>query len=156
MGALHKLESKWNADKHAAYGQLDLPLNYVVNRIEGGEVCLLCATSMSEWGFTPIERLRIADCQRELEEVISAAAGKDTFLRINPPRIIYHGFLSWGYVLPRNTNAEQVLRDANYQINQMELANPISPVLNQARFIGLSPRWRMDRRVRISTDLTNG
>ena len=71
MGALHKLESKWNADKHAAYGQLDLPLNYVVNRIESGEVCLLCATSMSEWGFTPIERLRIADCQRELEEVIT-------------------------------------------------------------------------------------
>jgi len=83
---------------------------------------------------------KVADCQRELDEPISKSAGKDAFLRINPPRITNHGFLSRGYVLPRNTDVEQVLSEVHYQIYQVELANHISTVLNQARFIGLSPR----------------
>ena len=83
---------------------------------------------------------KVADFQRELDEPISIAAGKYAFQRINPPRITYHGFLSMGFVLPRNTAAEQVLREEHYQINQVESANHISTVLNQARFIGLSPR----------------
>ena len=83
---------------------------------------------------------KVADCQRELDEPIFKEAGKYAFQRINPPRITNHEYLSRGYVLPCNADAEQVLREEHYQINQMESANHISTVLNQARFIGLSPR----------------
>ena len=138
MEALHKLESKWNADKHPAFGKLDHPLNFVVSRIEGGD----WTSSVPSWcrfdvrvGIYPDRK--VADCQRELEETISAAANKDAFLRNNPPRITYHGFLSRGYVLPGNTDAEQVLREAHYQINQVELAQHVSTALNDARFFGL-------------------
>ena len=76
MEALHKLESKWIADKHAASGQLDLPLNYVVSRIGGGD----WTSSVPFWcrfdvrvGIFPDRK--VVDCQRELDEPISKAAG---------------------------------------------------------------------------------
>ena len=136
--ALHQLEACWNADKHPRYRDHPHPINFVVSGIEGGD----WTSSVPSWctfnlraGIYPGQDVEAA--RRELETVIREATRENPHLSNNPPTITYHGFTAPGYVLPENSEAEQVLQGAYRAATGRDLAHRVLTGLTDARFFGL-------------------
>ncbi|MEZ4733451.1 MAG: ArgE/DapE family deacylase [Caldilineaceae bacterium] len=107
MQALRQLEARWNAAKTPSFADVDYPVKFVVSKIQGGEwtssVPSRCTFDV-RIGIYP--EWEVAACQREIEATILEAAAQDPVLASHPPTIRWHGFLSPGYVLPEQTEAE--------------------------------------------------
>ena len=116
VGALRKLEEKWNAERHAHphFGEDPHPINLNIGRIEGGD----WASSVPAWcrldcrvalypGIEP------ATTAREIEQVLADFSRADRFLANNPPRVTFNGFFAEGYVLKPGSEAERVLAAAH-------------------------------------------
>ncbi len=140
FAALHDLEAEWNRDaaKHAAFADVDHPINVVVSKIEGGD----WTSSVPSWcrfdvrvGLYP--DVEVADIQRHLEGCLAQAARDHPFLSNNPPSIEWHGFLAPGYVLRGGNEAQQILERAHRTVFDDDLRRTAFTGLTDARFRGL-------------------
>ncbi len=116
IGALRKLEDKWNGDKAGRphFETEAHPINLNVGRIEGGD----WASSVPAWCRIDcrISMYPGTDAQsaaREIEQAVSAFARADAYLANNPPRITFNGFFAEGFVLEPGSEAEAVLGRAH-------------------------------------------
>jgi acetylornithine deacetylase len=116
IGALRKLEDKWNEDKAGRphFETEAHPINLNVGRIEGGD----WASSVPAWCRIDcrISMYPGTDAQsaaREIEQAVSAFARADAYLANNPPRITFNGFFAEGFVLEPGSEAEAVLGRAH-------------------------------------------
>jgi acetylornithine deacetylase len=132
--ALHKLESRWNEEKHPAYDQIEHPINFVISKIVGGD----WTSSVPSWckfdvrmGIYPDRD--VEECRAEIETAVKDAASKDPFLKENLPRLTYHGFLTPGYVYPRGTDMEVALSKAHELVFKTEIQAYPSTALTDGR-----------------------
>ena len=144
IGALRELEVRWNAaSKHPAYEGVDHPLNLNIGRIEGGD----WASSVPAWCRFDVRMAvypgqDLSHARAELEACIHDASQKDDFLRRNPPKIVYHGFLAEGYALaehdtPDAHDAIAVLATAHRTVTGDDLVHSPVTATTDARFFGL-------------------
>jgi acetylornithine deacetylase len=138
--ALEGLEADWNerSRSHRLFGTLPHPLNLNIGIIRGGD----WASSVPAWcdvdcriGILP--GWKVADCQREIEACVEAAAKAHPFLAGSPPEVVWSGFLSPGYEVTRAEAAEAVLREAHRAVYGGTLEDSIFTGLTDARFYGL-------------------
>lgn len=113
--ALEGLEADWNAraadDPH--FSGVRHPLNFNPGIIKGGD----WASSVPSWcdldcRIAILPGWRLADCQKEIEACVAAAAKAHPFLAGNPPEVVWSGFLSEGFTLAPGSEAEAALRRA--------------------------------------------
>lgn len=145
IAALRELEKHWNVQehKHPLYQHLHNPLNLNIGRIKGGD----WPSSVPAWCCFDVRMAifpgqDINDARAELEACIHEAAKQDTFLRNNPPEIIYHGFLSEGYALaehdkPEAKQAITALDNAHKTVTGSNLEKFAVTATTDARFFGL-------------------
>ena len=144
VAALRELEVRWNeAPKHAAYADVDHPLNLNIGRIEGGD----WASSVPSWCRFDVRMAvypgdDIDAARREIEACINDAASGDEFLSKNPPEIVYHGFLAEGYALaehdtPTARDAIAELARAHEAVTGDVLESMPVTATTDARFFGL-------------------
>ncbi|MEX1108109.1 MAG: ArgE/DapE family deacylase [Dongiaceae bacterium] len=138
MAALHELEAKWNADKHAAFHAVNHPLNFVVSRIEGGD----WTSSVPAWctfdmriGIYPGMDLKTV--REAVEQTVATAARNDSYLSNSPPEIVYHGFQAEGYVLENADEPIGVLERAHGAVTGAALEQYAITGTTDARFFGL-------------------
>jgi len=138
VGALHRLEARWNETKHAAFAEHTHPINFVVSRIEGGD----WTSSVPAWctfdmriGLYPGQDL--AAVRAEVEATVAQAARSDAFLAQNPPQIVYHGFQAEGYVLQADTEAQRLLERCHEAVAASPLGLRAGTGTTDARFYGL-------------------
>ena len=137
---LHALEKAWNSQerRHAAFAQVDHPINLNVGRIEGGD----WASSVPSWCTFDVRvaifpEQNIDEARAEIEACIHQAAKQNSFLAKSPPEVVYHGFLAEGYELTGGEDAEAVLREAHQTVYQTPLTEVASTATTDARFFGL-------------------
>lgn len=140
LQALEKLEAEWNerTRRDPYFGALPHPLNLNPGIIHGGE----WASSVPAWcdldcriGILP--GWSIAECQREIEACVAAAANAHPFLAGSPPEVVWSGFLSPGYVVTGAEEMEGVLAEAHGQGWGGVPEESIFTGLTDARFYGL-------------------
>ncbi len=135
MNALRALEQRWNDSKPASFSHIDNAIKIVISKIKGGEWTSSTPSNCSfdaRIGIFP-ERT-VAECQREIEACIFEAAKQDPLLKEHPPKILYHGFLSPGYVLPAGTEIEKVLASAHKALHSKEAECVVHTALTDSRF----------------------
>jgi acetylornithine deacetylase len=145
IAALRELEKRWNADdlKHPLYQHLDHPLNLNIGRIEGGD----WPSSVPAWCCFDVRMAiypgqDIDAARADLESCVHEAAQQDSFLRNNPPQIVYHGFLAEGYSLahhdgPAAQQAIDALGQAHLSVTGDALQSFAVTATTDARFFGL-------------------
>ncbi|MEX0807136.1 MAG: ArgE/DapE family deacylase [Dongiaceae bacterium] len=138
MAALHELEAKWNAEKHAAFHAVNHPLNFVVSRIEGGDwtssVPAWCTFDMRIGIFPGMDLKTVREA---VEQTVSSAARRDSYLSNSPPEIVYHGFQAEGYVLENADESIGVLERAHGAVTGTVLEKHAITGTTDARFFGL-------------------
>jgi len=116
IGALRKLEEKWNEQRaeHRHFEDLEHPINLNVGKIAGGD----WASSVPAWCTLDV-RVGIypgvdpSDAAREIEHCIHDASKSNAFLASHPPEVEYNGFFTRGYVLEEGSDAEAALAVAH-------------------------------------------
>ncbi len=92
-------------------------------------------------GFYDVARLvlgwEVAECQRETEACVSAAAGIHPLLAGHPPEVVWSGFLSPGYEVPGAGALEAVLAETHGRGWGGTLEDCLFTSLTDARFYGL-------------------
>ncbi|PHP65687.1 acetylornithine deacetylase [Zhengella mangrovi] len=145
IGALHKLQDRWNVGnhRHGAFDHVHHPLNLNIGRITGGD----WASSVPAWcvfdvriGIFPGQD--IAQAREEIEAALNEAAGDNAFLRDNLPQVVYHGFHAEGYALAddrRDTTLDVIatLEDAHGAVTGQALDRAAITATTDARFFGL-------------------
>lgn len=145
IGALHKLQDRWNVGnhRHGAFDHVHHPLNLNIGRITGGD----WASSVPAWcvfdvriGIFPGQD--IAQAREEIEAALKEAAGDNAFLRDNLPQVVYHGFHAEGYALAddhRDTTLDVIatLEDAHGAVTGQALDRAAITATTDARFFGL-------------------
>jgi acetylornithine deacetylase len=138
MAALHGLEAKWNADKHAAFHAVNHPLNFVVSRIEGGDwtssVPAWCTFDMRIGIYPDMDLKKVREA---VEQTVATAARNDSYLSNSPPEIVYHGFQAEGYVLKNADEPIGVLERAHDAVTGSALEQHAITGTTDARFFGL-------------------
>ena len=145
IAALRDLEKEWNEDhdRHPLYAHVEHPLNLNIGRIEGGD----WGSSVPAWccfdarlAIYPGQDIGVA--QAKIEACIKSAAAADSFLKQNPPEIIYHGFLAEGYALAEHKKPEadlavSCLERAHQAVTGDDLQQLAVTATTDARFFGL-------------------
>jgi acetylornithine deacetylase len=97
LGALRDLEAELNADPPAPYDTVEHPINLNPGMISGGDWtstvparCTLSCRLALYPGVAP------GEMQVRVEQAVAAAALRHPFLRENPPRVRYDGFVCEG------------------------------------------------------------
>lgn len=113
LSALRELEAELNADPPAPFDQVEHPINLNPGMISGGD-----------WGSTVPARCTLGcrlamypgvdprSLQRRVETTVAAAAQRHPFLRVNPPRVRYDGFVCEGATVSAEEPLVSVLADA--------------------------------------------
>lgn len=141
MEALHKVEARWNAEKHKHphFDHIDHPINLNVGRIQGGD----WASSVPAWCVFDVRVALypdqdMASAKAEIEQALRDAARANRFLANNPPDVVYNGFEAEGYVLKGGEEAEAVLRDAHAACFGGDVLGEVTSTgTTDARFFGL-------------------
>ena len=140
LQALEGLETEWNARARADpyFGAVEHPLNLNPGIIRGGE----WASSVPAWcdldcriGILP--GWSVAECQREIEACVAAAARTHPFLAASPPEVVWSGFLSPGYAATGTGAMEAVLAEAHGAGWGGTLGESVFNGLTDTRFYGL-------------------
>jgi acetylornithine deacetylase len=140
IGALRKLEAKWNktAKKHKWFGPYDKPINLNLGRIEGGD----WASSVPAWcrvdcRIAILPGTKAKDAMKEIEACVRDFAHKDKFLSNNPPSLTFNGFTADGYVLKPGSDAEAVLGEAHEQVMGEPLESQLTTAYLDSRVYAL-------------------
>lgn len=137
LRALEDLTARLNdaARGDAWFGDIPRPLKFNPGVIRGGD----WASSTPAWcevdcriGLLPGASL--ADARAGVEATVQAAAAQDSFLRENPPAVIWNGFQAEGYVLEPGSAAEAVLAEAHQAVHGAALQARRSTAVNDGRF----------------------
>ena len=143
--ALRELEESWNADelRHPMYEQVEHPLNLNIGRIEGGD----WPSSVPAWCCFDVRMAiypgqDIDAARADIESCVLEAANGDSFLKKNPPQIVYHGFLAEGYALSEHDKPEarlavETLEQAHQKVTGKKLQSFPVTATTDARFFGL-------------------
>jgi acetylornithine deacetylase len=135
--ALHRLEERWNAEKHPMYTDVHHPINFVVSKIAGGDwtssVPAWCTFDMRIAVFPGAD---LAAMRAQVERTIADASRDDPFLSNNPPEIVYHGFQAEGYVLGECA-PKDLLEACHARVFGGALEARVSTATTDARFFGL-------------------
>ncbi|QCK86900.1 ArgE/DapE family deacylase [Phreatobacter aquaticus] len=140
IGKLRELEARWNEKKadHPLFAEDPHPINLNIGKIEGGD----WASSVPAWcsfdcriAIYPGERPETMI--RAVEETISAASRADRFLSNNPPRVVWNGFTTEGYILEPGSEAEAVLGRAHKAATGKPLETMITPAYLDTRVYAL-------------------
>jgi acetylornithine deacetylase len=140
IGKLRELEANWNEKKvdHPLFAGDPHPINLNIGKIEGGD----WASSVPAWcsldcriAIYPGERPEAMI--RAVEETISAASRADRFLSNNPPRVVWNGFTTEGYILEPGSEAEAVLGRAHKAATGTPLETMITPAYLDTRVYAL-------------------
>ena len=140
IGALRKLEARWNEEKSARphFANEAHPINLNVGKIEGGD----WASSVPAWCRVDF-RISIypgvdaASAAKEIERTIAAYTQGDAFLANNPPRVAFNGFFSEGYELAPGSDAERALGQAHGLAFGSPLETATTPAYLDARVYAL-------------------
>ena len=138
VAALHRLEEKWNADRHELWADHPHPINFVVSRIEGGD----WTSSVPAWctfdmriSFYPGQSLE--SVRSAVEATVREAARNDGFLANNPPEVVYHGFQAEPYIVQNADEVHAVLAKSHRSsFGEPLVGRPITATTD-ARFFGL-------------------
>ncbi|MEX3845488.1 ArgE/DapE family deacylase [Paraburkholderia sp. BR10882] len=138
--ALRELEERWNARKreHRHFCNHPHPIRFNLGKIVGGD----WPSSVPAWCHFD---MRVAvypgqgleETRREIEAFIADVAASDPFLKHQPPKVVYHGFMAEGYVLENSEEVETVLHDAHRTVFGEELQEHVTSAATDARFFGL-------------------
>jgi acetylornithine deacetylase len=138
VGALHKLEAEWNANRHELWADHPHPVNFVLSRIEGGD----WTSSVPAWctfdmriSFYPGQSLE--SVRNAVEAVVRDAARNDSFLANNPPEVVYHGFQAEPYILEGADAPRAVLEQSHLRAFGEALEGRAITATTDARFFGL-------------------
>jgi acetylornithine deacetylase len=138
VAALHKLEDKWNADRHEMWKDHPHPINFVVSRIEGGD----WTSSVPAWctfdmriSFYPGQSLE--SVRKAVEGAVREAARNDAFLANNPPEVVYHGFQAEPYIVQNADEVHAVLAKSHQASFGAPLIGRPITATTDARFFGL-------------------
>jgi acetylornithine deacetylase len=136
--ALHRLEERWNADRHEIWHEHKHPINFVVSKIEGGDwtssVPAWCTFDMRISFYPGMELSRV---RQDVEDTVRAAAKDHPYLANNPPQVVYHGFQAEPYVLKNADAAIACLEGAHALAFNAELPKIATTATTDARFFGL-------------------
>src|SRR6201987_3113034 len=139
--ALEKLEIEWNerarADKH--FSAVNHPINFNPGIIKGGD----WASSVPAWcdvdcRIAVLPGWSIADCQKEILALVSAARPARRFLSHNPPSVEWSGFLSEGCELTGSAEAETAFGKAFAAVYGGKVQDIAFTALTDTRFYGLN------------------
>ncbi|MCP4757639.1 MAG: ArgE/DapE family deacylase [Proteobacteria bacterium] len=138
--ALKELENAWNdsADEHPEFARVKAPVQFNLGKIEGGD----WVSSVPAWcdfdmriGFFP--GWELARVRSEIETCIREAAQRHAYLKDHPPRVVFHGHQSEGYVLENAGEAESILGNSHQRVFDAELAKYSIPGATDGRFYSL-------------------
>jgi acetylornithine deacetylase len=97
LAELRVLEAELNAEAPPPYDELEHPINLNTGVISGGDwastVAARCAVSCRLAMYPGTDPREL---QRRVEEAVARAAEREAFLRANPPRVSYDGFVCEG------------------------------------------------------------
>jgi acetylornithine deacetylase len=140
VGALRTLEAAWNERKAGLEHFEDdpHPINLNIGKIEGGD----WASSVPAWcridcRIALFPGVRADDARREIEQTIEAFAREDPYLAKSPPRVVFNGFFSEGYVLAPGSAAELALARAHRLATGEALRSATSAAYLDARVYAL-------------------
>ena len=140
LQALKALEQSWNEakDDHPEFGFLPAPVQFNLGKIQGGD----WVSSVPAWcdfdmriGFYPGQDL--AWVRAEIENCIQEAAQRHGFLKDNPPRVVYHGHQTEGYVLDKSEDVEKALGESHRRVFGTEIVKLPIPGATDGRFYSL-------------------
>jgi acetylornithine deacetylase len=138
VGALRKLEERWNEARPALYEDIPHPINLNIGRIEGGD----WASSVPAWckidcriSIFPGEHA--SEKAREIEVCVAEFARTDRFLANNPPDVTFNGFFAEGYVLEPGSEAEALLSAAHKAVTGRDLSSRAGTAYLDARVYSL-------------------
>ena len=138
--ALKDLEMDWNGlkNEHPEFNDLPYPVKFNLGRIKGGD----WTSSVPAWchfdmriGFYP--GWDLADVRSKIEACIQQAGHEDEFLKNTPPKIIYNGHQSEGYVLQNADDVEGVLGNSHESVFGEPLGEFAIPGATDGRFFSL-------------------
>ncbi|MBV9531310.1 MAG: M20/M25/M40 family metallo-hydrolase, partial [Bradyrhizobium sp.] len=141
IGALEKLEAKWNeragSDRH--FKALTHPINFNPGIIRGGD----WASSVPAWcdvdcRIAILPGWSVANAQAEIRACIAAATRDHQFLSNSPPQVVWSGFLSEGYELKDSADAEAAFGKAYGAVYGGEVEDLAFTALTDTRFYGLN------------------
>jgi acetylornithine deacetylase len=113
LGSLRELEAELNASPPAPFDMLEHPINLNPGVITGGDWVSTAparCTLSCRLALYPDEDPRAL--QMRVEEAITAVADAHPFLRENPPRVRYDGFVCEGAAVPADAPLVRALSDA--------------------------------------------
>lgn len=140
VGELKKLEKSWNESKsnYPEFADHPHPVHFNLGKIEGGD----WVSSVPAWcnfdmriGFYPgwdLGRIR-----SDIESCVQEAAEKHPFLKDHPPRVVFHGHQTEGYVLKNAREAETVLGRSHKRVFEKDLVEICIPGATDARIYAL-------------------
>ncbi len=136
ISALRGLEENWNTQK-GQYPHLSdeaHPINFNIGKIEGGD----WASSVPSWcrihgRISLYPGMDKETAMRAIEDRVRAHAREDAFLANNPPRVVFNGFSTQGYVLEENSAAEATLAQAHQTATGRALESFVSLAYLDAR-----------------------
>ncbi|QCI67720.1 ArgE/DapE family deacylase [Phreatobacter stygius] len=140
IGALRGLEAQWNDKKgeHPLFAPDPHPINLNIGKIEGGD----WASSVPAWcafdcriAIYPGERPEAM--RKAVEATIASASLNDRFLSNNPPKVVWNGFTTEGYVLEPGSEAEAVLARAHQTATGKPLEELVTPAYLDTRVYAL-------------------
>ncbi|PZA11240.1 acetylornithine deacetylase [Rhodopseudomonas palustris] len=138
--SLRELEKQWNARKtqYQPFQNHPHPINFNVGRIQGGEW-----TSSAPSACTFEVRVAVypgqspAEACKDFERHVAEAASRNPYLKHNPPKISYPGFMQEGYHLTGADAQEEVLRRCHSEIWDQQLEEHAFAATTDARAFGL-------------------
>ncbi|MBL8568423.1 MAG: ArgE/DapE family deacylase [Phreatobacter sp.] len=140
MRKLRELEAFWNTKTpdHPIFKDEPHPINLNFGKIAGGD----WASSVPAWctvdcriSIFPGEKPETM--MRAIEDTIAKAAREDRFLANNPPKVVFNGFTTEGYILQPGSEAEAVLGRAHQRAWGEPLKEATTPAYLDGRVYAL-------------------
>jgi acetylornithine deacetylase len=125
------------AKAHPWFGKIENPVKFNPGKISGGD----WASSTPAWcevdcRIAVLPGMSLEAFRRELSQVVTEAAKRDSFLANNLPEIIWNGFQADDYVLEPGSDFEAAMRKAHRAVMGEEPQETLLPAVTDCRFYG--------------------
>ncbi len=116
--ALRELEAELNLIHNPAFFGNYHPVNLNVGVISGGDwPSTVAADAEVKCRLAFMPGMTFSDIKKRIEQVISDAAGRDEWLRDNPPKVEFYGFRSDGHQITTEPPAFLLLSDCHQDLS---------------------------------------
>jgi acetylornithine deacetylase len=118
MEALRGLEEELNHPKHPAFDHISHPVNLNIGVIRGGDwPSTVPAHAEFECRIGYFPGVRFEEIRRRVVACVSKAAAADSWLKENPPKVLFFGFRSEGHAVERNQPAFNLLSECQQTLS---------------------------------------